>query len=96
MLFFFVSPDSKNQKKDLRIGNFRPFHGSPNSEDKDGAGSLPSINTIAMIGKKLLLHVLEMAAIYQLTMLEVSFISCSQCGHAATTRNVLVKVYYIS
>ena len=41
---------------------------------------------------KLLLHVLEMAAIYQLTM-EVSFISCSQCGHAATTRNVLVKVY---
>ena len=91
MLFFCVTR-FKKLKKDLRIGNFRPFHGSPNSEDKDGAGSLPSINTIAMIGKKLLLHVLEMAAIYQLTMLEVSFISCSQCGHAATTRNVLVKV----
>ena len=95
MLFFCVTR-FKKLKKDLRIGNFRPFHGSPNSEDKDGAGSLPSINTIAMIGKKLLLHVLEMAAIYQLTMLEVSFISCSQCGHAATTRNVLVKVYYVS
>ena len=50
ILSFFMSPYWKKKiKKDLLMGNFRPFHGSPNSEDKDGAGSLPSINTM-MIG----------------------------------------------